>query len=85
MPEAVDVQEILKTMPKRVIKKYTIDLPVDQVSVMDVCAKALGISRSAFLLLWNDSSIKAMIDWTNTLLGRSQMEIVENEQEGEEN
>jgi len=80
MSERVDVQQILADMPKRGIKKYTIDLPQDQISVVDVCAKALGLSRSAFLLLWFDSSERAMIDWTNTLLGRSQIEIVENEE-----
>jgi len=74
----------LKEMPKRGIKKYTIDLPQDQINVVDVCAKALGLSRSAFLLLWFDSSERAMIDWTNTLLGRSQIEIVENAEEGGE-
>ena len=85
MAGKVDLQEILNEMPKRGIKKYTIDLPQDQVKVMDACAKALGLSRSAFLLLWFDSSVKAMIDWTNTLLGRSQIEIVENDKEEEEN
>jgi hypothetical protein len=78
MAERVDLTQILKEMPKRGIKKYTIDLPQDQVNVVDVCAKALGLSRSAFLLLWFDSSERAMIDWTNTLLGRSQIEIVQN-------
>jgi hypothetical protein len=82
MSERVDLSEILKEMPKRGIKKYTIDLPQDQISVVDVCAKTLGLSRSAFLLLWFDSSQKAMIDWTNTLLGRSQIEIVENDKGG---
>jgi len=84
MSGQVDLQEILKQMPKRGIKKYTIDLPQDQIAVMDVCAKALGLSRSAFLLLWNDSSMKAMIDWTNMLVGRSQIEIVENDEGGKQ-
>jgi len=70
-------------MPKRKLKRTTVDLPEDQIKVVDICAKSLGVSRSNFLLLWFDSSVKAMIDWTNTLLGRSQIEIVweKNEEE----
>jgi len=73
--------QVLKEMPKRPMKRTTIDLPEDQINVVDVCAKALGLSRGSFLLLWFDSSQKAMIDWTNTLLGRSQIEIIEGEGE----
>ena len=69
------LSEILKRMPKRKIKRTTIDLPEDQVKVFDVCAKALGVSRSNFLLLWHDSSVKAMIDWTQQMLNRSQVEV----------
>lgn len=71
----VDVSEILKEMPKREMKRTTVDLPLDQIEVFDVCAKALGVSRSNFLLLWHDSSVKAMVDWTLELLGRSQVEV----------
>ncbi len=76
MSKSVDLDEILNSMPKRKIKRTTVDLPEDQIKVVDVCAKALGVNRSNFLLLWFDSSSRAMIDWTNTLLGRSQIEIV---------
>jgi len=77
MSKPMDLKEILRTMPKRKIKRTTVDLPEDQINVIDVCAKALGVSRSNFLLLWTDSSVKAMIEWTNHLLNRSQIEIVE--------
>jgi len=75
----LDLDAILKAMPRRKIKRTTIDLPEDQIKVVDVCAKALGLNRSNFLLLWVDSSIKAMIDWTNDLVNRSQVEIVAEE------
>jgi len=83
MSDRVDLAQILKEMPKRAMKRTTIDLPEDQINVVDVCAKALGLSRGNFLLLWFDSSARAMVDWTNTLLGRSQFEIVENDEEAE--
>lgn len=73
--EKLDLDEILKSMPKRKLKRTTVDLPEDQIKVVDVCARALGVSRSNFLLIWFDSSVKAMVDWTNTLLGRSQVEV----------
>jgi len=76
MSKRADLDEILNSMPKRKLKRTTIDLPEDQIKVVDICAKSLGVSRSNFLLLWFDSSVKAMIDWTNTLLGRSQIDIV---------
>jgi len=82
MSKREDLNEILASMPKRRLKRTTIDIPEDQIKVVDACAKALGVNRSNFLLLWFDSSVRAMIDWTNTLLGRSQVEIVwENNEE----
>lgn len=73
--ERLDLSELLKRMPKRAIKRTTVDLPEDQIKVVDACAKALGVARSTFLLLWFDSSVKAMIDWTQHLVGRSQLEV----------
>jgi len=72
--ERLDLNEILRRMPKRKIKRTTVDLPEDQIVLVDTCARALGISRSAFLLLWFDSSAKAMVDWTNHIVVRSQIE-----------
>jgi len=73
--ERLDLAEILKSMPKRKIKRTTVDLPEDLIRVVDSCAKAVGVSRSNFLLLWFDSSVKAMIDWTQHLVARSQLEV----------
>lgn len=72
----VDLNELLRSMPKRKIKRTTIDLPEDQIKVIDACAKAIGVSRSNFLTWWFDSSVKAMIDWTTNMLNRSDVEIV---------
>jgi len=69
------MDEILRRMPKRKIKRTTVDLPEDQIKVVDACAKALGVSRSNFLLLWVDCSVKAMIEWTQNLLNRSQVQV----------
>lgn len=81
--DVLSLDEVLRRMPKRAIKRTTVDLPEDQIKVVDACAKALGVSRSNFLLLWFDSSVKAMIEWTNHLLNRSQIEIVPEKREGE--
>ena len=74
-----DLDELLRRMPKRKIKRTTIDLPEDQIKVIDACARSIGVSRSNFLTWWNDSSMKAMIEWTNELLNRSQIEVTEEE------
>jgi len=81
MSKHVNLDDILASMPKRKIKRTTIDVPEDQIKVVDACAKALGVNRSNFLLLWFDSSERAMIDFTNALLGRSQIEIANNKGE----
>ena len=71
----MNINELLKRMPKRKIKRTTIDLPEDQIKVIDACAKAIGVSRSNFLTWWNDSSQKAMVEWTDEIINRSQIEV----------
>jgi len=71
----LDIRDLLKNIPKRKIKRTTIDLPQDQIDVIDACAKALGLSRSGFLLMWNDSCSQAMVEWTQHLLERGQIEV----------
>ena len=75
MSSKLDLNELLRKIPKRRIKRTTIDLPEDQIKVVDMCARALGVSRSNFLLLWFDSSLRAMVEWTMHLLNRSQFEV----------
>ena len=71
----VDLRDLLRKIPKRKMKRTTIDLPQDQIDVIDACARALGLSRSGFLLMWNDSSCHAMVEWTQHILDRSQIEV----------
>jgi hypothetical protein len=37
------------TLPKRVLKRTTVTLPVDRIEFLDECAKAVGQDRSGFL------------------------------------
>lgn len=71
----LDLKDLLRNMPKRKIKRTTIDLPQDQIDVIDACARALGLNRSNFLLMWNDSCAHAMVEWTQHILERSQIEV----------
>ena len=80
-PNRLDLDELLRSMPKRQMKRTTVDLPQDQIDVIDSCARALGLSRSGFLLIWNDSSAKAMVEWTQHLLDRSQIQVNFEEEE----
>lgn len=38
-------------LPKRVVKKTTVTLPLDQLDFLDTCSDAVGHSRSSFLTL----------------------------------
>lgn len=50
--------------PKRPVKKILITIPQDQVTMIDECAKAMGLSRSAFLQIYFDTYAEQVINFT---------------------
>lgn len=50
--------------PKRPVQKILITIPKDQVSMIDECAKAMGMSRSAFLQIYFDTYAEQVINFT---------------------
>jgi hypothetical protein len=49
---------------KRPIRKVLITIPKDQIDMIDECAKAIGMSRSAFLQVYFDTFAERIRDFT---------------------
>lgn len=50
--------------PQRSVMKILITIPKDQVAMVDNCAKAMGMSRSAFLQVYFDTYAEQVISFT---------------------
>ena len=50
--------------PKRPVRKTLISIPEDQIMMIDECAKAMGMSRSAFLQVYFDTYAEQVISFT---------------------
>lgn len=50
--------------PERPVQKILITLPKDHVEMIDNCARAIGMSRSAFLQIYFDTYAEQVINFT---------------------
>jgi len=50
--------------PKRDVVKVLITIPADQVKMLDDCANAIGMSRSAFLQVYFDTYAEQVMNFT---------------------
>jgi len=48
---------------ERKVRKILITIPVDQISMIDNCAKAIGMSRSSFLQVYFDTYAEAVMNF----------------------
>lgn len=58
------------TLPRRVLKRTTITLPVDQLEFLDDCAKAVGQDRGGFLTLVVDGFYDEIAAFAKGYVGR---------------
>jgi len=57
-------------LPKRVLRRTTITLPVDQLEFLDECAKAVGQDRGGFLTLVIDGFYDEIAAFAKGYVGR---------------
>ena len=57
-------------LPKRILRRTTITLPVDQLEFLDECAKAVGQDRGGFLTLMIDGFYDEIAAFAKGYVGR---------------
>jgi len=50
--------------PKRKTKNIPLRLPLEQIDLIDQCAEAIGLSRTAFVTLFFDTYSESMVNFT---------------------
>jgi hypothetical protein len=58
------------SLPRRILKRTTITLPVDQLEFLDQCAKAVGQDRSGFMTLVIDGFYDEIAAFAKGYVGR---------------
>jgi hypothetical protein len=58
------------SLPRRILKRTTITLPVDQLELLDECAKAVGQDRGGFMTLFIDGFWDEIAAFAKGYVGR---------------
>lgn len=68
-------------LPKRPLRRTTVNLPVDQLEFLDECAKAVGQDRSGFLTIFIDGFYDEIAAFAKGYIARvmGQKEVNKNE------
>jgi len=66
-------EEIKLYPPERKQKKVLVSLPEDQIKFLDDCAKAMGVSRSTFLMIYIDKHNEYIAEFVDGWLASLQV------------